>query len=112
MSWLDMLTMTVAALSAVECVAGRVAAMHWRRHKPTLQLGYLLAAGVCILAASLIWQRLDVRWLDLAAWGIAAHLLLSWRDWRHGAPESTKRGDGEYPRGAMRSRIDGGDRQM
>lgn len=111
MSWLDMLTMTVAALSAVECVTGRLAAMHWRQHRHSLLLGYLLAAGVCILAASMIWQRLDVRWLDLAAWGIAAHLVLSWREWRHGAPTRALREAGGYPQGAVPSRIDG-DRPM
>ena len=112
MSWLEMLTMTVAAASAVECVAGRLAAMHARTHRTGVMLGYFLAAGVCILAASMIWQGLDVRWLDLAAWGIAAHLVLSWREWRHGAPESVKREADGYLRDAMPSRIDGGDRPM
>jgi hypothetical protein len=100
-----MLTMTVAAGAALECVAGRLAAMHLREHRLGLMLGYLLAAGVCIMAASMVWQRLDVRWLDLASWGIAAHLVLTWRNWRHGAPPDTLRQD-YYPRGAMPSRID------
>ncbi len=86
MTWGDMLTMTVAALAALECIAGRVAAMHWRDHRPQLLLGYFAAAGVCILAASMLWQGLDVRWLDWAAWGIAAYLLLTWGDWRDGPP--------------------------
>lgn len=86
MTWLDMITFTVALLATIECVAGRLAAMHWREHRPALLLGYLLAAGVCILAASMVWQGTDARWLDWAAWGIAVHLGLSWRDWRHGAP--------------------------
>ena len=93
MTWLDMLTMTVAALSALECVTGRLAAMNWREHKHSLTVGYLLAAGVCILAASLIWQGQDSGWLDLAAWGIAAHLGLSWRAWRAGPPAAALRDD-------------------
>lgn len=112
MSWVDMITMTVAALASVECVTGRIAAMHWAHHRPGVMLGYLLAAGVCILAASLIWQGLDVRWLDLAAWGIAAHLVLSWREWRRGAPESAQRRPDGYVRGVVPSRIDSGDRPM
>lgn len=86
MTRLDMLTLTVAALAALECVAGRIAAMHWTQHRPRLMLGYLAAAGVCILAASMTWQGLDVRWLDAAAWVIAAHLALTWGDWRTGPP--------------------------
>lgn len=86
MTLLDMLTMTVAALAALECVAGRIAAMHWRQHRPHLMLGYLLGAGVCILAASLIWQRADARWLDAAAWSVALYLLATWGDWRAGPP--------------------------
>lgn len=109
MSWLDMLTMTAAALSAVECVTGRLAAMHWREHRHSLLLGYLAAAGVCILAASMIWQRLDVRWLDWAAWGIAAHLVLSWREWRDGAPASALQHPGGPLGAAVPSRIDRAD---
>ncbi len=86
MTLLDMLTLTVAALAALECVAGRLAAMQWSQHRPKLLLGYFAAAGVCILAASMLWQGMDVRWLDLAAWGIAAHLALTWGDWRNGPP--------------------------
>ena len=112
MSWLDMLTMTVAALGALECVAGRLAAMDPRHHRHGVMLGYFLAAGVCILAASLIFQGLNVQWLDLAAWGIAVHLALSWRDWRNGAPGWTARDASGYPQGAVPSRIDRGDRQM
>ena len=106
MNWLDMLTMTVAALAAVECVTGRLAAMHWREHRHSLLIGYLLAAGVCILAASMIWQQLDVRWLDWAAWGIAAHLALSWREWRHGAPADALQRSPGFPRDVVPSRID------
>jgi len=109
MNWLDMLTLTVAALSALECVIGRLAAMHWQEHRQTWVLGYLLAAGVCILAASLVWQRMDVRWLDWAAWCVAAHLALSWREWRTGPPASVRRDARNYPAGAVPSRIDGGD---
>ena len=86
MSWGDMLTMTVAALAGLECVTGRLAAMHRSQHRGTLMLGYLVAFGVCIAAASLIWQGADVQWLDTAAWVIAAHLVLTWGDWRDGPP--------------------------
>jgi len=109
MSWLDMLTLAVAALSALECVTGRLAAMHWREHRQTWVLGYLLAAGVCILAGSLIWQGQDSRWLDAAAWAIAVHLALSWGEWRNGPPPSARRDAALYPHGAVPSRIDGGD---
>lgn len=107
MSWTDMLTLTIAAVSALECIAGRLAALDWRRHRHNLLLGYLLATGVCILAASLIWQGLDPRLLDWATWGIAAHLVLSWRDWRHGAPENAlQRPAGRPITAVMPSRID------
>jgi len=86
MSWADILTMTVAALAALECVTGRLAALHWREHRHSLLLGYLAAAVVCILAASLVWQRVDARWLDVAAWVIAAHLAVTLGDWRTGPP--------------------------
>jgi hypothetical protein len=87
MSWLDMLTMTVAAVAALECITGRLAALHWREHRPGLLLGYFAASAVCILAASMTWQAMDVRcWLDAAAWVIAAHLALTWGDWRTGPP--------------------------
>ena len=86
MSWMDMLTMTVAALAALECITGRLAAMHWSEHRPHLMIGYFVCAGVCILAASLLWQGADARWLDAAAWGVALHLLVTWGDWRDGAP--------------------------
>lgn len=86
MSWADMLTMTIAGLAALECIAGRLAALHWREHRHTLQLGYLLAAGVCITAASLIWHQQDARWLDAATWLVAVYLAGTWGDWRDGAP--------------------------
>lgn len=111
MSWLAMLTMTVAVVAALECVAGRLAAMHWSEHRPAYLLGYLLAAGVCILAASLIWQQAEVQWLDVAAWGIASHLALTWEDWRHGPPSRALRDTMAFAGRAMPSRIDGGDRQ-
>ncbi len=105
-----MLTMTVATLAAFECVTGRLAAMHWREHRHSLLIGYLLAAGVCILAASMIWQRLDVRWLDWAAWGVAAHLLFSWREWRHGAPVNALQRTRNYSGQVVPSRLDDGGR--
>lgn len=107
MTWLDTLTMTAAALSAIECVAGRLAALDWRRHRHGLLLGYFAAAGVCILAASMLWQQMDVRWLDWAAWGVAAHLAFSWRDWRHGAPEGALQGAAGHAGGMVPSRLDG-----
>lgn len=112
MSWLEMLTMTVAVLSVLECVAGRLAAMDPRTIRAGVALGYLAATGVCILAASLIFQGMDVRWLDLAAWGIAAHLVLTLREWRNGSPEWATRQPDDYPRSAVPSRIDSGDRPM
>lgn len=108
MSWLDMLTLTVAALSALECVTGRLAAMHWREHRQTWVLSYLLATGVCILAVFFIWQGQDSRWLDAAAWAIAVHLVLSWGEWRNGPPQTARRDDSQYLHGAVPSRIDGG----
>ena len=112
MSWLDIITVAVAMLSSLECLAGRIGSMDRRKHRHGVMLGYFAAFAVCILAASLIFQGLEAKWLDLAAWGIAAHLALSWREWRHGAPGWAVREAEGYPRGAVPSRIDGGDRQM
>ena len=39
MSWLDMITLSVAAVAALECVINRLSAMHWKQHRPA----YLLA---------------------------------------------------------------------
>ena len=86
MSWLDMITLSVAAVAALECVIGRLSAMHWKQHRPAYLLGYLIAVVVCVLAASLIWQGSDARWLDAAAWGVALHLASTWCDWRDGPP--------------------------
>lgn len=82
----DMLTLTVAALAGLECVATRLAALHWREHRPALLVGYLAGAIACFLAALMVWQGVDARWLDVAAWGIAAHLALTWGDWRTAPP--------------------------
>ncbi len=92
MSWADMFTFTVALLGTLECIAGRLAAMHLSEHRPSYLLGYFAASGVCILAASMTWQQMDVRWLDWAAWSIGLHLALTWGDWRHGAPLEAFRG--------------------
>ncbi len=95
MTWIDMLTITAAALSGLECVSGRIGAMSWKLHRPRLMVAYYVAAGVCFLAASLTWQGADSQLLDVAAWVIAAHLLLTWHDWRDGAPSSAlQRHDG------------------
>jgi len=91
MTWFDMLTLSVAALATLECVAGRLGAMHWAEHRPSLLLGYLVAAGVCILAESMIWQGADARWLDMAAWAVAVHLGASRRAWKAGAPPDALR---------------------
>jgi len=56
MTWVDMISMPIAAAAAVECVAGRIAPMDPRHHRPAVIAVYALAATVCILAASLVWQ--------------------------------------------------------
>lgn len=86
MTWFDMLTMSVAVLAALECLAGRLGAMDRAEHRLTYLLGYLGAFSVCVMAASLIWQGADARWLDAAAWGVALYLAATWGDWRDGAP--------------------------
>lgn len=102
-----MLTMAVATLAALECVAGRLAAMDRNVHRLSYLGGYFMAFAVCIVAASMIWQHLDVRWLDWAAWGIAAHLVLSWADWRNGPPLAALRDTG--PRHAVPAHIESRD---
>lgn len=106
--WTDMLTFTVAALAALECIVGRLAAMHVGEHRPAYLIGYLLAVGICILAASLIWQGADAGLLDMAAWGVAAHLALTWRDWRHRAPPWACRQPMQLAPLALDSRQDDG----
>lgn len=91
MNWIDTLTMTVAALAGLECIAGRIGAMDKSKHKRTWLLGYWLAACVCFLAASLIWQGQDAALLDLAAWGVAFHLALTRREWIGGPPPHATR---------------------
>lgn len=86
---LTTLTMIVAAAAGIECVIGRIAAMQWKRHRRSIMLSYLVAAGICLLSASMLWQEMDARWLDLSAWVIAAYLLVTWRAWRNGAPPET-----------------------
>lgn len=86
MSWSDILTMVVAGMAAVECVVGRICAMDRRVHRLSWSVGYFAAMLVCVAAVYMTTQRLDVRWLNWAAWGVAAHLAFSWGDWRHGVP--------------------------
>ena len=66
MTWVDMISMTIAAAAAVECVAGRIAPMDLRHHRPAVIAVYALAATVCILAASLVWQGAGLLVLTLA----------------------------------------------
>lgn len=91
MTWLEMLSMTAAAVSALECVAGRLAPMHRAEHRQLYLNGYLCAACICIVSASLTWQGMGNAALDVMALGVAVHLLLTWRDWRTGPPEYTRR---------------------
>ena len=86
MSWFDWVTLVVAGASAMECVAGRLAALDISRHRLAYLGSYWLAAGVCFLAGSLMAQGLDSHWLDAATWAIAAHLLATLGDWRDGPP--------------------------
>ena len=96
MNWLNLLTRVVAGAAALECLTGRVAAMEWGRHRLPLMLAYLLASWVCIAAVSLIWQGKEAALLDWASWAVALHLVLTWRDWRNGAPPSALRGRPVY----------------
>lgn len=107
MTWVDMITMTIAAAAAVECVAGRIAPMDMRHHRPAVIVAYAMAATVCILAASLVWQGGGLLVLDVMAIAIAGHLVLTWDDWRHGPPPITQRGAVTYMGGRVPSRIDG-----
>lgn len=86
MNWFEILTMTVAAVAAVECVIGRLAAMDRALHRRTWFAGYFGAMLVCVAAVYMTAQGQDASWLDWAAWGVAAHLAVSWGDWRHGPP--------------------------
>lgn len=112
MTWVDMIGFTVAVAAAVECVIGRVAQLDWRVHRPGVLAGYALAACTCIIAASLTWQGIGTLFLDLLALGIAGHLVLTWDEWRNSPPRSVRRDASNYPRGAVPSRIDGGDQPM
>ena len=109
MNWIDMIGCTIAAAAALECIVGRIAPLDRRIHRPSVLAGYVGAACVCILSASLTWQGYSTGMLELLALGIAGHLMLSWEDWRHGPPSSVRRDAPHYPPGAVPSRIDGGD---
>lgn len=111
MTWVDMISMTIAAVAAVECVAGRIAPMDLRHHRPAVIAVYALAATVCILAASLVWQGAGLLVLDVVAISIAGHLVLTWEDWRHGPPVSAQRDTAVFAGQVMPSRIDSSDRQ-
>jgi len=111
MTWLDMIGFTIAVVTAVECVIGRVAPLDRRVHRPAVIAAYASAACVCILAASLTWQGFDTAFLELLALGIAGHLVLTWGEWRNGPPLSVRRDARPYPAGGVPSHIDGGDQQ-
>jgi len=112
MSWVDMITMTIAAAAALECVAGRVAAMDMRRHRPAVIIAYTLTASFCILTASLIWQGHGLVVFDVVTIAIAGHLVMTWDDWRHGPPPITQRDAMQYLGRPLPSRADDGDRPM
>lgn len=112
MTWVDMLSMTIAAAAAVECVVGRIAPMDMRHHRPAVIVAYALAATVCILTASLVWQGDGLLVLDVMAIAIAGHLVLTWDDWRYGPPAITRRDSAPYAGRAVPSRIDGSDQQV
>lgn len=109
MTWVDMITMTIAAAAAVECVVGRIAPMDLRHHRPAVIAAYAMAATLCILAASFIWQGASLVVLDVVAIGIAGHLALTWEDWRHGPPAMVQRDTVAFAGRPMPSRIDSGD---
>ena len=111
MTWVDMITMTIAAAAAVECVVGRIGPMDFRHHRPAVIAAYTVAATLCILAASLIWQGGGLVVLEVMAIAIAGHLLLTWDDWRYGPPPLTRRDSGAFTGRPVPSRIDGGDPQ-
>lgn len=111
MTWVDMIAMTIAACAAVECVVGRIGPMDFRHHRPAVIAAYAMAATLCILAASLIWQGASLVVLDVMAIAIAGHLVLTWDDWRHGPPPLTRRDAMPFARRAVPSRIDGSDPQ-
>lgn len=104
MTWVDMITMTIAAAAAVECVVGRIAPMDLRHHRPAVIAAYAMAATLCILAASLIWQGASLVVLDVMAIAIAGHLALTWEDWRHGPPVRTHRDSMPFTRAPLQSR--------
>jgi len=109
MTWVDMITMTIAAAAAVECVVGRIAPMDLRHHRPAVIAAYAMAATLCILAASLIWQGASLVVLDVMAIAIAGHLVLTWEDWRRGPPAVAQRDAMKFSGRPMPSRIDSGD---
>ena len=107
MTWVDMITMTIAAAAAVECVVGRIGPMDLRHHRPAVIAAYAMAATLCILAASLIWQGASLVVLDVTSIAIAGHLLLTWDEWRYGPPPLTRRDVVAYAGRAVPSRADG-----
>lgn len=110
MTWLDMIGFTITAAAAMECVIGRLAKLDRRHHRPGVIALYAAMACLCILTGSLTWQGLGVYALDILSLVVAGHLVLTWDDWRHGPPAAAERG-GDWPRDAVPSRVDGGDRQ-
>jgi hypothetical protein len=90
---MDMVGFTVSTVAALECVAGRLAQLDRKHHRPGVIAAYVVAACVCILAASLTWQGLGVWALDVLALVIAGHLVLTWEHWRHHPPASVMQGE-------------------
>jgi hypothetical protein len=109
MTWMDMIGFTISGVAALECVAGRLAQLDRKHHRPGVIAAYVVAACVCILAASLTWQGLGVWALDVLALVIAGHLVLTWEQWRHHPPASARQDEmaGMAPVPAD-SRRDGG----
>jgi hypothetical protein len=110
MNWIDMIGFTATAAAGMECVVGRLAQLDRRHHRPVVIVIYACMACLCILAGSLTWQGKGVYALDILSLAVAGHLVLTWEDWRHGPPLAAERG-GDWPRDALPSRVEGGDRQ-
>jgi len=91
MTGLDMIGFTIAAVSALECITGRLAQLDRKHHRHGVIVAYVGAACACILSASMTWQGRGVWALDMLSLLIAGHLVLTWADWRHHPPASALR---------------------
>lgn len=107
MTWLDMVSMSIAAVAGLECVVGRLAQLDRRKHRAGELVQYAVGAVLCIVSASLTWQGIGIAALEVLATVIAGYLLLTWGDWRHGPPLQAWRGVQAVQAGdVMPSRID------